>query len=1075
MAAQPLCCPHCGRNNFTTSRAFSQHISRNQACRKQAAGLNGLDAGYVTAQEFLSCMPILPAPKRHCYDPKAAFYGKQLAESRAMLAQLEEDRPINMALPEEDEGAYETAIEEIDDDDYPVVMGNNEESSDSSDIPMAPNHEHNANAGLENFKNYCTEALEFRPFTRKERTAIELLQELRKTKASLSTYKAVMGWHLKASGAIHHAKDVGKSAAYLAPEKIYKFLRARYNMEHGYNIVKEIILSSSKAKAKVVYSEAHMVLQSLLSDPRIRDEDYLFFDPEDPFSPPPAHLNYISDINTGQAYLKTWKKLITDPSKQILLPIIPYIDGAETGQFSHLPITAFKITLGIFNRKARDKGYLWRTLGYLPSTKALEAIGHRFLIESGHAESTRAYHEALRNEGLITGNEPDKAQDLHDMVAVILKSFVKLQKSGFKWWLRYRGKLYKDVEFIPFVPFIMADTDEADKHCGKFLVRTRNIANLCRFCTCPTLLSDDPRAHYPLKTWKKIRALIKNNNAEGLQSISQKSIKNAWWRVQFGLHNAQGIHGACPFEMLHHILLGILKAVRDGFFEQLGQESAKKGNSISGRFEGLAEQYGKLLKRHSVRDMPKLYFANGISGGKLMAKEHRGIILLIAVTMQSSKGRAIVQNRRQFTNEHVEDWIMLLQTLLQWESWLKNDVMERKHVRALAEKNRRLMYLIWKVGRKTKGMGLKTVKFHGITHLAQAIIDFGVPINYDTSQVESHHKPGKQAAKLTQKKKTTFDAQTAQRLQEMDLLALASEEMKGRPLWEYWAGHDHDAVVAQDSEDNPTLGGEALEVVKGDDGEFQVQTCRRIKGKSNKILLEDQFIDFFGGLKELVEAHIPDLKVLSQHKRQGTIFRASCDIWGGVWRDWVVVDWGAGDGLLPCKLWGFVDLRDLPQNSGILYGGLQHVSPGQYAIVESTLQSDVDDEGQFVRQISLDVAQMEGNRVTELRFYLADCEAFVDPAVVVPNIGGPANSYFWVARPCDWAEMFESWLEAPLEDDDYMTENEEIEDDSDDSDTSSEEGSETENIEADGTDGEDDGHDGDTSDNDGTSESEEDS
>jgi hypothetical protein len=232
--------------------------------------------------------------------------------------------------------------------------------------------------------------------------------------------------------------------------------------------------------------------------------------------------------------------------------------------------------------------------------------------------------------------------------------------------------------------------------------------------------------------------------------------------------------------------------------------------------------------------MPKMYFANGITGGKLMAKEYRGILLLMAITLRSTKGRAIARNRRPFKEDSfVDDWIMLLETLLQWESWLRKDVMEKKHVRALMEKNRRLMYLIRKVGKKTSGMGLKTVKFHGITHIAQCILDFGVPTLYDTSQPESHHKPSKKAAKLTQKRRETFDEQTAKRLQETNLLAMATEELKGRPVWNYWGGHDREEQVAPEEEDVAVLGGERLRCVKWEDGKYQMLTDKKKMGRGS--------------------------------------------------------------------------------------------------------------------------------------------------------------------------------------------------------------------------------------------------
>jgi len=52
-----------------------------------------------------------------------------------------------------------------------------------------------------------------------------------------------------------------------------------------------------------------------------------------------------------------------------------------------------------------------------------------------------------------------------------------LQETGFIWDLFYKGKLYEGIEFIPYVPFIACDTDEAqytdfdDSHNVKVLQR----------------------------------------------------------------------------------------------------------------------------------------------------------------------------------------------------------------------------------------------------------------------------------------------------------------------------------------------------------------------------------------------------------------------------------------------------------------------------------------------------------------------------------------------------------------------------------------------------------------------------
>jgi len=45
------------------------------------------------------------------------------------------------------------------------------------------------------------------------------------------------------------------------------------------------------------------------------------------------------------------------------------------------------------------------------------------------------------------------------------------------------------------------------------------------------------------------------------------------------------------------------------------------------------------------------------------------------------------------------------------------------------------MYLMRKVAVRQKGMGLKIMKFHGILHMADAILNFGVPLEYNTGCV----------------------------------------------------------------------------------------------------------------------------------------------------------------------------------------------------------------------------------------------------------------------------------------------------------------------------------------------------
>ena len=163
-----------------------------------------------------------------------------------------------------------------------------------------------------------------------------------------------MKWHLQAT-------NDNDPKHFISRAKLFKMLRKRYNLE-DYQRMTTITLPSSKAKVNLLWHDAKRNVVSLLTDPRFHDDDFLHFD-KNPLAPPPDNLNHLADINTGKSYIETYKQLITNPSKQMLFPIIFYLDAAVTGQFDKLPHEALKMTLGIFTNKARKREYAWHVVG----------------------------------------------------------------------------------------------------------------------------------------------------------------------------------------------------------------------------------------------------------------------------------------------------------------------------------------------------------------------------------------------------------------------------------------------------------------------------------------------------------------------------------------------------------------------------------------------------------------------------------------------------------------------------------------------------------------------------------------
>ena len=130
-------------------------------------------------------------------------------------------------------------------------------------------------------------------------------------------------------------------------------------------------------------------------------------------------------------------------------------------------------------------------------------------------------------------------------------------------------------------------------------------------------------------------------------------------------------------------------------------------------------------------------------------------------------------------------------------------------------------------------------------------------------------------------------------------------------------------------------------------------------------------------------------------------------------KDWVWVNWGAAEGKLPCHIWCFVVLKNMPTGRfAINHGGIK-VKNGIYAVVEASALDRAPGEIErsdlmmpFLKEVEICAA----GKVKKRTFYLADTEAFVGPCCAVPDIGGPINRYFVVKPRNEWADAFLKWV-----------------------------------------------------------------
>ena len=308
MSSSTIACEHCGREDFESKRALTQHLTHNKQCQHRVKAKAAGVFAFQVPHDFIKCLPIIRGTgTQNCHDAHRTYQMGEISPGKEVLDHRPAKKRCNAASFNYEE------------DEFHAPLGTDNDSiahdSDNSSVDAGALDQEIVN----DFREYCVRAEKyFQPLNKNQRKAIRLMSKLRETKASLDTYDSVMEWHLKETGELRHHEAIGQSKSFLSRKKLFKFLRDRYNTTKKYNLVKNIVLPSSKARVNVVYNDARAVIQSLLTDPNIRDEDYLFFD-NDPFAPPPEKLDYIADLNTGLSYRETYKKLITKPGKQILL------------------------------------------------------------------------------------------------------------------------------------------------------------------------------------------------------------------------------------------------------------------------------------------------------------------------------------------------------------------------------------------------------------------------------------------------------------------------------------------------------------------------------------------------------------------------------------------------------------------------------------------------------------------------------------------------------------------------------------------------------------------------------------
>jgi hypothetical protein len=168
-------------------------------------------------------------------------------------------------------------------------------------------------------------------------------------------------------------------AAHYRRERLFTSLKRRYNIKKEYYCyAKRLTLPSSKATVKIICNDAGAMIRSLLTDPRISKKDYLFHD-DDCLRHPTRNR-----VHSGHKYgppSRNMKATITNPDRQILLPVPMYADGCVSGNFN-LSLTQVKITIGFLNGRPAIKIFFGRISALYPKSRRISREAYDAWIAS---------------------------------------------------------------------------------------------------------------------------------------------------------------------------------------------------------------------------------------------------------------------------------------------------------------------------------------------------------------------------------------------------------------------------------------------------------------------------------------------------------------------------------------------------------------------------------------------------------------------------------------------------------------------------------------------------------------------
>jgi hypothetical protein len=357
-----------------------------------------------------------------------------------------------------------------------------------------------------------------------------------------------------------------------------------------------------------------------------------------------------------------------------------------------------------------------------------------------------------------------KAQNYHIMLKHLLKGIHEVQSDVSKrqnYPLKI-GYHYKYVTLHTPIAFIIADTQGADKLCGRYLSYSTAVSRIHRTCKCTTELAADVTQQCAWVTMQEMMDVIHRNDKDLLMQYSQQYIPNhAFDGVDFG-PNSGGIYGATPSDILHGIKLGIIHHILN-LMHDLDMSPTSKHH-----FNVATTKLMPHFRQTCSSLYPRTYFPNGLSSlTSKTAEESVGVLFVTFIHLASKLGTEAFYLKKNFTVAREKQYFNVFDFILIFIQWLSSTELYWKiDDKATMHKACKIIQYFIKFLTssfvRSSQQNWNVSKIHKLLHIPSLITFFGSPSNYDSAACKKMQKQiAKRPGRKAQKRHDTFDQQAA--------------------------------------------------------------------------------------------------------------------------------------------------------------------------------------------------------------------------------------------------------------------------------------------------------------------------